>query len=43
VTAEAELTLADLPEEFAVPSDLEALGWRVYAGEPAANEETGHA
>jgi acyl-coenzyme A thioesterase PaaI-like protein len=30
VTAEAELTLADLPAEFALQGDLEALGWKVY-------------
>ena len=30
VTAEADLTLADLPTEAIVDGDLEALGWRVY-------------
>jgi uncharacterized protein (TIGR00369 family) len=30
VTAEADLTLADLPGEDLPDSDLEALGWRVY-------------
>ena len=30
VTAEAEITLADLPEQFRVDGDLEALGWKVY-------------
>jgi uncharacterized protein (TIGR00369 family) len=30
VTAEADLTLADLPGEDFPDSDLEALGWRVY-------------
>ena len=30
VTAEAELTLAELPDDFRVTGDLEALGWRVY-------------
>ena len=30
VAAEAELTLADLPEQFRVNGDLEALGWKVY-------------
>jgi len=30
VAAEAELTLADLPEQFRVEGDLEALGWKVY-------------
>lgn len=30
VAAEAELTLADLPEQFRVDGDLEALGWKVY-------------
>ena len=31
VTAEAEMTLADLPEDFQVDADLGALGWRIYA------------
>ncbi len=31
VAAEAELTLADLPEQFRVEGDLAALGWKVYA------------
>jgi uncharacterized protein (TIGR00369 family) len=30
VTAEAEVTLADLPVDYRVGGDLEALGWRVY-------------
>jgi uncharacterized protein (TIGR00369 family) len=30
VTAEAELTLAELPDEFRAAGDLEALGWKVY-------------
>ena len=31
LAAEAELTLADLPEQFQVKdADLEALGWKVY-------------
>ncbi len=30
VTAEAELTLAELPEDHRVAGDLEALGWKVY-------------
>lgn len=30
VTAEAELTLADLPGGFVPQTDLEALGWKVY-------------
>ena len=30
VTAEAELTLAELPDEFRVAGDLDALGWKVY-------------
>ncbi len=30
VTAEAALTLSDLPEEARVVGDLEALGWKVY-------------
>jgi uncharacterized protein (TIGR00369 family) len=30
VLAEAELTLADLPQQFKIDGDLEALGWRVY-------------
>jgi uncharacterized protein (TIGR00369 family) len=30
VTAEAEITLADLPDDYRVGGDLEALGWRVY-------------
>jgi uncharacterized protein (TIGR00369 family) len=32
IAAEAELTLADLPDEFRVEGDLEALGWKVYEG-----------
>jgi len=36
VTAEADLTLADLPSEALPDSDLEALGWRVYDSAPAA-------
>lgn len=33
LAAEAELTLADLPEQFQVKdADLEALGWKVYEG-----------
>jgi acyl-coenzyme A thioesterase PaaI-like protein len=35
VTAEAELTLADLPDSMRVPGDLEALGWKVYADHEA--------
>ncbi len=31
VSAEAELTLAELPETFRVSGDLDALGWKVYA------------
>lgn len=31
VTAEAELTLAELPEAVRLGSNLEALGWKVYA------------
>ena len=31
VTAEAELTLAELPEAFRLAGDLEAQGWKVYA------------
>lgn len=34
LTAEAELTLADLPDEFRVEDGLEDLGWKVYAGGP---------
>jgi uncharacterized protein (TIGR00369 family) len=34
VTAEAELTLADLPDEALPESDLAALGWRVYDERP---------
>ena len=30
LAAEAELTLADMPEQFRVEGDLEALGWKVY-------------
>lgn len=30
LAAEAELTLAELPEAFRVEGDLEALGWKVY-------------
>jgi uncharacterized protein (TIGR00369 family) len=30
VTAEAELTLAELPDSLRVNGDLEALGWKVY-------------
>ena len=39
VTAEAELTLADLPGEALPDSDLAALGWRVY---DAATEGLAH-
>jgi uncharacterized protein (TIGR00369 family) len=35
VTAEADLTLADLPGEALPDGDLEALGWRVYDDVPA--------
>jgi hypothetical protein len=28
--AEAELTLAELPDSLRVNGDLEALGWKVY-------------
>jgi len=41
VTAEAELTLADLPGGFLPEADLEALGWKVYPDavvEPHAHE-----
>lgn len=38
VTAEAELTLAELPEEFQVAGNLEALGWKVY---PEGNADRG--
>jgi uncharacterized protein (TIGR00369 family) len=34
VTAEAELTLADLPGDTVRDGDLEALGWRVYDQAP---------
>lgn len=30
VTAEAELTLAEQPDDFRAQGDLEALGWKVY-------------
>ena len=40
VTAEADLTLADLPGEAIPDADLEALGWRVYDLPPT---ETTHA
>ncbi|MEP7358001.1 MAG: PaaI family thioesterase [Anaerolineales bacterium] len=30
VTAEADLTLADLPADYEIGADLEGLGWRVY-------------
>ncbi|MBM4425546.1 MAG: PaaI family thioesterase [Chloroflexi bacterium] len=30
LAAEAELTLADLPEGFRIEGDLESLGWKVY-------------
>lgn len=30
VAVEAELTLAELPDEFRMQGDLEALGWKVY-------------
>ena len=30
LAAEAEMTLADLPEQFRINGDLEALGWKVY-------------
>ncbi len=33
VAAEAALTLADVPEEMVANADLEALGWRVDAGD----------
>jgi uncharacterized protein (TIGR00369 family) len=36
VTAEADLTLADLPGEALPESDLEALGWRVYDDGPGS-------
>jgi uncharacterized protein (TIGR00369 family) len=36
VTAEAELTLADVPAGYLPEADLEALGWKVYPDEPAA-------
>lgn len=41
VTAEAELTLVDLPQELAARGDLEALGWKVYVDAPAATEMNG--
>jgi acyl-coenzyme A thioesterase PaaI-like protein len=31
MAVEAELTLVDLPDEFRVNGDLEALGWKVYS------------
>jgi acyl-coenzyme A thioesterase PaaI-like protein len=34
LTAEADLTLADLPNEFRVEEDLGARGWKVYADRP---------
>lgn len=37
VTAEAELTLADLPPGHLPDADLEALGWRVYPDAAPAN------
>jgi uncharacterized protein (TIGR00369 family) len=37
VTAEADLTLADLPGEELPEAELEALGWRVYDDVPAAD------
>jgi acyl-coenzyme A thioesterase PaaI-like protein len=30
VAVEASLTLADLPEQFRIDGDLDALGWKVY-------------
>ena len=36
VTAEADLTLADLPGEALPDGDLEALGWKVYDELPSA-------
>jgi len=30
ITAEAHLTLADLPDSFQVPTNLEEFGWKVY-------------
>ena len=30
LAAEADLTLADLPEGFRIEGDLDALGWKVY-------------
>ena len=38
VTAEADLTLANLPGEALPDADLEALGWRVYDEVPAPLE-----
>jgi uncharacterized protein (TIGR00369 family) len=39
VTAEAELTLADLPDDYRVGGNLEELGWRVYEDAPAVGRE----
>jgi hypothetical protein len=36
VTAEATLTLADPPDDFLPPGELEALGWKVYPDAGAA-------
>jgi acyl-coenzyme A thioesterase PaaI-like protein len=42
VTAEAELTLADLPGDYVPDADLGALGWRVYP-DAARSEPMPHA
>jgi uncharacterized protein (TIGR00369 family) len=39
VTAEAEITLADLPDDYRMGSGLEALGWRVYDDVAATGQE----
>src|SRR4051794_3675585 len=39
VTAEAEVTLADLPDDYRLGGDLEALGWRVYEDAPTVGRE----
>lgn len=41
VTAEAEMTLADLPPEYRTGGDLETLGWRVVAEAPAGGSHDG--
>ena len=39
VTAEAEVTLADLPEGYLPEVDLDALGWKVYPDVPVTAQD----